>query len=164
MQRVPLIAEVFGNDMIFPAIVVVVLASSALAFFIAIIRKMPERGFLALFIYLVFLGFLYHSHYLPALDRSQKSIHPIVGEIGRINRNAAVYMYGFNSPALIFYLGRPVGIVKHPSQVPAEKDDMILIAVDKNNRADPFKEMFPFWKRVKYNKDNFLIFSVKNGE
>ena len=41
-----------------------------LAFLLSILRRAPGKGFLALFIYLVSLGFLYHSLYLPALDRS----------------------------------------------------------------------------------------------
>jgi len=164
MQRVPLVAEVFGNDMIFPAIVVAVLASSSLAFLIAIFRRMPERGFLALFIYLVFLGFLYHSHYLPAVDRSQKSIRLVTDQITRINRNAAIFAYDFSSSALIFYVGRPVTTLKDPSEVPAEKDDILVIARDRHNRADPFKEMFSYWKEVRYEKDRLLIFSVKDGQ
>jgi len=164
MQRVPLVAEIFGNTPFFPTIVVVVLASSSLAFFLAIIKRMPERGFLALFIYLVFLGFLYHSHYLPAVDKTQKSIRPITDAIARIDGNSSIYTYDFSSSALIFYTGKHVTALNDLSEVPAEKDGIIVVARNRDNQADRFKELFPFSKSVMFERDEFLILAGKDGQ
>jgi 4-amino-4-deoxy-L-arabinose transferase-like glycosyltransferase len=163
MWRVPLVRQIFGSDTTFPAMVVVVLGASSLAFLASIIRKAPEQGFLALFIYLGFLGFLYHSHYMPAMDRTQKSMRLITEAMPDTNHSASIYTYHFSSSALIFYTGRPIKALKDPSEIPEKKDDIIVIAEDKKNRADPFKQMFPYSKTVQYERERYLIFAGQDG-
>jgi 4-amino-4-deoxy-L-arabinose transferase-like glycosyltransferase len=161
MQRFPLVAGMFGEDVVFPAIVVVVLAASALAFLVSVMRKAPEQGFLALFIYLVFLGFLYHSHYMPAMDRGQKSIRPVADEIRNIGPDASVYTYHLSSSALIFYMGRPVRTLSDPTEVSEINNDIIVVAKDKDNLADPFRQMFPYSRSMGYERGRLLIFAGK---
>jgi 4-amino-4-deoxy-L-arabinose transferase-like glycosyltransferase len=163
IQRVPIIAGMFRGDVILPSIMVIVLAASALAFLVSIIRKTPAQGFLALFIYLVFLGFLFHSHYLPAEDRTRKSIRPIVDGIERIEGRTSVYTFGFSSPSLIFYLGKPIPELKDPSVVPAEGDDIVVVAKEKDNQAEQFKQSFPYWTPVEYGKKKLLVLARKDG-
>jgi 4-amino-4-deoxy-L-arabinose transferase-like glycosyltransferase len=162
IHRIPLVAEMFQGEVIFPAIVASVLALSALAFLISVMRKAAEQGFLALFIYLVFAGFLYHSHFMPAVDRSQKSVGPLVSAIGEINPKAPLYTYNFTSSALIFYMGRPIPALKYPSAMPPE-EDAIIVVEGKDKQADLFKQSFPYWKSVEYERKEFLIFARKDG-
>jgi 4-amino-4-deoxy-L-arabinose transferase-like glycosyltransferase len=158
-QRVPLVGEMFGKNRIFLGIVILVLGASSLAFFFSIIKKMAGQGFLALFVYLVFVAFLYHSHYLPTLDRSQKSVRPIIDEIAAIKPDASVYTYRFSSSALIFYLGRPITALRDPSELPEKKNDIIVIVEDKKKQAEPFRSLFPYSKTVSYEKERIAIFA-----
>lgn len=159
MQRVPLVQEMLGKDPLFPAALVVVFAASGLAFFLSILQKSPGKGFLALFIYFVFLAFIYHSLYLPFMDREQKSVRLIINEMQGAQKSHPVYMYGFNSPALIYYVGKPVTIIQNPAELPAEKDDIILVVEDKGSNTEPFKALFPSAKSVSYEKTGYVVFT-----
>lgn len=163
IERVPIVAEVFRGDVILPSIIVVVLAASGLAFFMSIFKKVPAQGFLALFIYLAFLGFLYHSHYLPAEDRTRKSVGPIVDEIARIDDRASVYTVGFSSPGLIFYLGRPIPELNNPSNVPPEGDEVVVVVREDNTQTGQLKESFPYWNPVEYGKKKLFVLARKDG-
>jgi len=159
MHRVPLVHEMLGNDPLFPAALVVIFGASGLAFFLSILQKSPGKGFLALFIYLVCLAFFYHSLYLPVIDREQKSVKLITDQMHGAQKNHPVYMYGFNSPALIYYVGKPVTILQSPAELPAEKDDIILVVEDKGSNTEPFKGLFPRAKSVRYEKIDYVIFT-----
>ena len=80
IHRVPLVAAMFGKDLLFPAIIAAVLGIAGIVFLISLIKKAPAEGFMALFVYLCFLGFLYHFLYMPAMDASEKSITAITNE------------------------------------------------------------------------------------
>jgi len=163
IQRVPVVTEMFRGDTILPAIVVVVLAASALAFLMSVIRRAPEHGFLALFIYLVFAGFLYHSHYMPAEDRQRKSVQPLVAKIKSIDGQAAVYTFNFTSSALIFYLGKPVPVAKEVSSIPTEGDNTIVLVAQKDSQADSLKALFPYSTLMTYEKKKYLVLARKDG-
>jgi 4-amino-4-deoxy-L-arabinose transferase-like glycosyltransferase len=163
IHRVPFLAEMFGKDMLFPAVIVAVLSVSGIGFLLSIIWKSPAKGFLALFIYLCFLGFLYHFLYMPAMDKNGKSITFLTDEI-KDARTTPIYMYGFNSPALIFYVRKPIHILKDPSEVPAKKDDIVVAVEDKGDNADQFRKLFSFEKSVRYEGDKYVIFAGRNGE
>lgn len=159
LDREPLVRMIFGTDRVFPIIMVVVLAASGLAFFFSVIMKSAGKGFLALFIYLVFFSFVYHSVCMPAMDRNLKSIRLITDHVANVPRSTPIYTYGFNSPALIFYLGRPIQVLQNAGEIPMEtKGDIIVIVEDKRDNAEPFRKIFPVEKRVKYEKDNYIIF------
>jgi 4-amino-4-deoxy-L-arabinose transferase-like glycosyltransferase len=163
MGRLPLLRQIFGEGMPFLGLLVFSLTVCGLVFLLSVLRNAPGKGFLALFIYLGFLGFVYHSHYMPAVDRSSKSVRPITDHLKDVPATTPVYFYGFNSPALIFYLDRPVRIVVNPADIDAEKDDVVVIAEDSRGRADPLKAIFPAPAKARYEHDNYLIFSRKNG-
>ena len=153
----------FGKEQLLPGLTVAVLSLSAIGFLVSLLKKSPAKGFLALFVYLCFAGFLYHYLYLPALDKSQKSITLLTDEIKDV-RTRPIYTYGFNSSALIYYAGKPVHILKDPSEVPAKKDDIIVIVEDKRDNADQFRKLFSFEKSVRYERENYVIFTGKNEE
>jgi 4-amino-4-deoxy-L-arabinose transferase-like glycosyltransferase len=160
---VPEVALAVGNGWIFPMAIVIILGIAALTFTMSIFRQKPERGFLGLFIYLVFLGFLYHSVYMPVMDKNQRSIRLVIEHMGGREKTANLYMYGFNSPAFIYYAGKPVHIVTDPTQLPAEKDDIILVVNGKNDKAQEFKNLFPVVKTVEYERERFLIYMGHDG-
>jgi 4-amino-4-deoxy-L-arabinose transferase-like glycosyltransferase len=159
MHRVPMVQEMLGKDPLFPAALVVIFAASGLAFFLSILQKSPGKGFLALFIYLVCLAFLYHSMYLPFMDREQKSVTLITDAMHGAQKRHPVYMYGFNSPALIYYVGKPVTILQSPAELPAEKDDIILVVEDKGDNTEPFRGLFPSAKSVRYERADYIVFT-----
>ena len=158
MGRLPLLRQMFGEQMPFLGLLVLSLTVCGLAFLFSVLRNAPGKGFLALFVYLGFLGFVYHSHYMPAVDRSSKSVRPITDLLKDVPATTPIYTYGFNSPALIYYLNRPVRIVFNPADIADKKDDIIVIAEDRRGRADPFKAFFPAPEKARYENDNYLIF------
>ena len=81
MQRVPLVTEMFEGNLFLLSSSSVVLGLSGLGFLLSIVKKTPAKGFLALFVYFCFLGFLYHFLYMPAMDRTQKSVTFLTDEI-----------------------------------------------------------------------------------
>jgi 4-amino-4-deoxy-L-arabinose transferase-like glycosyltransferase len=162
VQRVPLVAAMFGENSTLLILVVSVLALSGLGFLASLVAKAPAKGFIALFVYFCFLGFLYHSLYMPAMDRTQKSITFLTDHIK--DTRAPIYMYGFNSPALLYYAGKPVHILNDPSGLPAEKGGIIVVVEDKRDNADRFRKFFSSEKSVRYEKDNYIIFTGKSGE
>jgi 4-amino-4-deoxy-L-arabinose transferase-like glycosyltransferase len=163
MGRLPLVRQIFGEEMVFLSIFVLILTVCGLVFLFSVLRNAPGKGFLALFVYLAFLGFVYHAFSMPAVDRSSKSVRPITDRLKDVPAATPIYTYGFNSPALIFYLDRPVRIGFSSADIAAEKGDMIVIAEDRRGRADAFKALFPAPEKASYEKDNYLIFSRKNG-
>ncbi len=159
LDREPLVRQIFGNDRIFPIIVVVVLAACGLAFIFSVIKKAPEKGFLALFIYLIFVSFTYHSWAMPVLDKTSKSVRLITDRVKDAPKSTPIYSYGFSSPALIFYLGRPVPVLRNPGDIPADrKDDIIVIVEDKRDNAEQFRKILPLSEKVQYERDNYVIF------
>lgn len=163
MHRLPIVAAMFEKeDILFPAIIVGVLALSGIGFLLSVLRKAPAKGFIALFVYLAFLGFLYHFVYMPAMDKAEKSITFITNDIK--GSSAPIYTYGFNSPALIYYVGRPVHILKDPSELPEKKDGIIVVVEDRHGNADRFRSFFPSEKSVRYERENYVIFTGNSGE
>lgn len=162
VQRVPLVTEMFEGNLFLLVLVIGVLGLSGLGFLLSIVKKTPAKGFIALFVYFCFLGFLYHFLYMPAMDRTQKSIAFLTDEIK--DSRAPIYAYGFNSPALIYYVGRPVHLLGGPSELPAKKDGIIVVVEDKRDNADQFRKFFSSEKSVRYERDNYVIFTGKSGE
>ena len=92
------------------------------------------------------------------LPRIAISSHPAASPASplAIASNADVYTYGFNSPGLIYYLGRPVKILRAPGDVAAQGDVMVIT----DQRQEDAKKTFPSLsvrKEVKYEKEVFTI-------
>ena len=164
MGRVPLLGLMFGGNIVLPVILAAVLFACGLCFVLSVFAKTPGISFLALFTYLVVLGFLYHTLYMPALDKSSKSVRLITDQMKDAPDTAAVYVFGFNSPALVYYAGRPVRATSDPAEVLSEKGDIILVAENKHGRADALKTLFPHSREACYEKENYLILVRKDGE
>jgi 4-amino-4-deoxy-L-arabinose transferase-like glycosyltransferase len=134
------------------------LAFLGLVFLFTAAKKTPHGSLAALFAYLICVGFLYHTLYMPALDRYQKSARLITDEVKKIDGGKKVYICGFNSPALIYYLGRPVTVVQQPEDARTKnRDDVILIV---ENRRDASQQVVPhssIARQVRYEKDFYTI-------
>ncbi|OPY69127.1 MAG: Undecaprenyl phosphate-alpha-4-amino-4-deoxy-L-arabinose arabinosyl transferase [Syntrophorhabdaceae bacterium PtaU1.Bin034] len=163
IPRVPILREMFGHDIIVPAILVGVLVLCGLAFVLSVLKKVPEKSFLALFIYLVLLGFFNHAFYMPAADRSYKSVHLVTKELKDVPRTTPIYTFGFNSASLIHYLGRPIQMLRNPADIALQKDDIILIVEDKPDITNQFERYFSSAKRISYDKDDYVIFVRRDG-
>ena len=164
VERVPLVARMFAGNTPLLVGLVVVLAACGLFFVFSVLIKSPEKNFLALFAYLVIVGVVYHTLYMPVMDRTSNSVRLITDQLGDAPKTTTVCSYGFNSPALIFYLGRPVKAISGPDDALLKKDDIIVIAEDKYGSADKLKPLFPVAKKAVYERDNYLIFMRKNGK
>ena len=161
--RVPLVAQMFANTPLFVGLVAVLVACG-LFFVLSVLIESPPKNFLALFTYLVILGVVYHTLYMPVMDRTSGSVRLITDQLGDVPKTTTVCTYGFNSPALIFYLGRPVRAISGPDDALLKKDDIIVIAEDKYGSADKLKPLFPVAKKAVYERDNYLIFMRKDGK
>ena len=84
--------------------------------------------------------------------------------MGDVPEAAAVYTFGFNSPALIYYAGRPVRATSNPADLLSEKDDIIVVAENKHGRADSSKRFFLIQERRAMKRTDYLILTRKDGE
>jgi hypothetical protein len=146
-----------------PAVLAAVLFACGLIFVLSVLAKAPGKSFLVLFTYLVALGFVYHSLYMPAMDVSSKSVRLIIDQMSDMPKTAPIYAFGFNSPALIFYAGRPVVQISNPADTLSEKGDIIVVAENKHRRLDALKTLFPVAREACYEKESYLILARKDG-
>lgn len=140
--------QVFGS--------MALLAAAGIAFLISVRKKAFAPSLTSLIFYVFVLGFTYAVVYVPAADRHFKSPHRIADAALAIASNADVYTHGFNSPGLIYYLGRPVKILRAPGDVAAQGDVMVIT----DQRQEDAKKTFPSLsvrKEVKYEKEVFTI-------
>lgn len=163
LKRVPLLGVMFGGNMVVPAVLAGVLVVCGFFFVISIFTKGPGISFLALFAYLIILGFVYHALYLPALDTTSKSVRLITDQMKDMPE-AALYAFDFNSPALVYYAGKPVRPVSKPADVLSAKGAIICVAENRHGQANSLKSLFPIAKDACYEKDNYLILERKDGQ
>jgi hypothetical protein len=97
------------------------------------------------------------------MDVSSKSVRLITDRMSDMPKTAAIYTFGFNSPALIFYAGRPIVPISHPADILSKKGDIIVIAENKHGRADALKTLFPVVKEACYEKESYVILARKDG-
>ena len=160
MHRVPMIQEMLGKDPLFPAALCGHLRR--LGPRLPPLNSTEEPG----------QGFPGPLH-LPRLPRLPlpfpvSAFHGQRAEVRHAHhrrdarapkRGSPVYMYGFNSPALIYYVGKPVTILQSPAELPAEKDDIIVVVEDKGGNTEPFKGLFPSAKSVRYERADYVVFT-----
>ncbi len=163
-DRVPLVAQMFAGRMPLLIGMAAVLFACGVFFVVSVLMKSPAKNFLALFVYLLILGVVYHTNFMPAVDRNVNSVRLITDRLSDAQKAATVCSYGFNSPALIYYMGRPVPAILGPDDALLKKDDIIVIAEDKYGSASALRQLFPLSKKAQYERDNYLIFMRKDGK
>lgn len=164
LRRVPVLQQMFAGRTVLLSALVALLFACGVFFTLSVLARAPGKNFLVLFTYLVVLGFVYHALYMPALDRSSKSVRLIADQVGKVAKDTAIYTYGFNSPALIFYMGRPIRAISGPDDILLKKDDIIVIAEDKYGSAEALKPLFPLSKKARYERDEYLILMREDGK
>jgi 4-amino-4-deoxy-L-arabinose transferase-like glycosyltransferase len=135
------------------------LALLGVAFLFSVIRKAPRKSVAALFAYLICLGFLFHSSYMPLKDNTSKSARRILGYLAAdLDNLQPVYASGFSSPALIYYLGRPVKGVLQPDEITGNTTGVTVIVKDEYGLPERFSSRFSPVAWVRYEKDQYVIF------
>lgn len=130
-----------------------------IVFLLFVIRKTPRSSVAALVAYLVCLGFFFHSTYIPFKDKTSKSARRILGCLAAdLDNSQPVYVSGFSSPALIYYLGRPVQGVRAPDEVADSEAGATVIVKDEHGLPERFSSRFSPVVWVRYEKDRYVVF------
>jgi 4-amino-4-deoxy-L-arabinose transferase-like glycosyltransferase len=109
----------------------ILLAVPCIAFLVAITRRSAPWSLLFLFIFLAGIGHTYNVLYVPVMDRVSKSPRIITDALEGYAKDKKVYMVGFDSPGVIFYLGRPVESIYSLSKLTDTEEGSVLIVNDK---------------------------------
>jgi len=135
------------------------------AIFCYLVHRKKDKGVLyACFLYLTVMGVFYNTFYMPLMDRSLKSPRLISDKIKGIEQYKEVYSFGFSSPGLIFYLGRPIKNLKDIKEIKDNKNGILLIVED---HAVPYgmkKELdagFTVAGNARYEKDTYTFYVKK---
>ncbi len=144
MHRVPFVAEMFGKDMLFPAIIVAVLGGRRYRLPSIDSEEGSGKGF-------------YRALCLPLLSSASFTISstcpPWTKPRNRLlSSRTRSRMQGLRPftrtasiprPSSITSAG-PSTILKDPSELPAKKDGIIVVVEDKGDNADQFRRLFSF--------------------
>jgi len=135
------------------------------AIFCFFIFKRKDKGALAVcFLYFTVMGVFYNILYIPLMDRSLKSPKLITDKIKGMEKYTEVYSYGFSSPGLIFYFGRPIKNLKDIKEIKENKNDILLIVEDNAVPSDMKKELekgFTVKGNARYEKDTYTFYNKK---
>lgn len=138
----------------------------ALLFF-ALAKRNRGWSLIALFLYVSLAGFFYHASYLTFLDKTSKSPRLITETVQEIKHEGNVALCGFNSPGVIFYLGKPVETFYGPDVTKQSKNNILLVVkVEDNfpkNLRQELQERFTPVRNVRYRGTDFTLFKNKNG-
>jgi hypothetical protein len=123
------VAVLKTSRFVYAFIAILAIAGSLLLY--AIMRRTQKWALTLLFLYLTIVGISYTSYYLPMTDKFYKSPRLITDNLKTIAASKDVFLYGDNSAALIFYIGKPVKILVNVEDLKRyEKYDSILIIAD----------------------------------
>lgn len=134
-------------------------------FLAALFRKRHDLAITCFLFFLVFTGFFYGAYYMPLVDRTSKSLTLITNALGEYKKTKTIYTFGFNSAGIIFYIGKPIIMLRDIKEIKQAENDILLIVEEKPTmhlRADLEKSFVPV-KRVKYEKDQYIFYVRKNG-
>ncbi len=130
------------------------------------VRKGKEKGSLALlFLYIAVLGVTFNLYYMPVMDRNFKSPKLVTGLLADVDKDTAIYTYGFNSPGFIFYAGRPIRTINDIKEMKEGGGKQILIVEDRPAAAirGELEKAFTPLKKSRYEKEHYTIYVRKHG-
>ncbi|MCX8023356.1 MAG: glycosyltransferase family 39 protein [Syntrophorhabdaceae bacterium] len=130
-------------------------------FLLYLVWKERPKAFLVLFFfYLISLGYFHNNFYLPLMDKNFKSPRLISDELKGLKEKREVYLFGFSSPGLIYYLEKPAMTVTKLDDIIEKKHDIILVVEDDEARDidTKLKRFFLPVKRVQYEKERYTIY------
>jgi len=116
-------------------------------------------------LYLVVTGLFYNTHYMPIMDSTFKSPRLISDRLGYVQKDVPVYTYGFNSPGLIFYLGKPIQPFFRIDEIKDDKRDILLIVEDRPGMhiREWLEANFVEIGRARYEKENYTFYVRRHG-
>ena len=106
------------------------LTSVGIVLLFLLTKKRAASSLVALFVYFVVAGAFYHLLYLQVLDRTTKSPRLITESIRDSMPGGETATFGFDSPGVIFYLGKPVQTFYSSQAIKPAKSDIMLIVKD----------------------------------
>jgi 4-amino-4-deoxy-L-arabinose transferase-like glycosyltransferase len=146
-----------------PLLLMAALAASLLA---GLVKRRFSLSMALLVAYLAAVAVLYHSYYMPALDRDVKSPHLLSDAVKALPNAGDLYALGFNSPGLIYYLERPVRTVWSLGDTGGDKRDILVVVEEPvvlGKVAPDLERAFSLVSRVSYEKHFFRIYVARNG-
>jgi hypothetical protein len=103
---------------------------------------------------------------MPLMDRAFKSPRLITDAVTDLKRGRDVYTYGFNSAGIIFYVGKPVEMLRSFDTIKEKKGDILLIVEDE--QSGPIKKeldaSFLPVRKTHYEKEHYTIYVRRDGK
>jgi 4-amino-4-deoxy-L-arabinose transferase-like glycosyltransferase len=141
------------------------MALSAAGLIAALAKRRLGLSMSFLIIYLTTAGILYHGYYMPALDKAVKSPHLLSDAVRNVSTHGRVYAYGFNSPGLIYHLGKPVRSVWSLRETGSDKRDILVILEEPvmlGKIAPDLERRYSLLSRVSYERHFFRIYVARD--
>ena len=142
-----------------------ILLFAGIGFLAALFRKRHDFAISCCLFFMVFAGFFYSAYYMPLVDRTSKSLTLITDPLGEYKRTKKIYTFGFNSAGIIFYIGKPVTMLRDIKEINPNENDILLIVEEKPTRhlRDVLEKSFVPVKKVRYEKDEYIFYVRRNG-
>ena len=142
-----------------------VLFLAACGFLAMLFKRNAGLALSCFMFFLVFTGFFYSAYYMPLVDRTSKSLTLITDPLGDYKRTKKIYTFGFNSAGIIFYIGKPITMLRDIKEIKEDERDILLIVEEKPTMhlRDSLEKSFVPVKRVKYEKDHYIFYVRNNG-
>ncbi len=142
-----------------------VLILAGVGFLAALFKERHDLAISCFLFFLVFTGFFYSAYYMPLVDRTSKSLTLITDPLGEYKLTKKIYTFGFNSAGIIFYIGKPITILRDIKEIKPDERDILLIVEEKPSMhlRDTLEESFVPVKKVKYEKDEYIFYVRRNG-
>jgi len=95
---------------------------------------------------------------------TSKSPRIITNKIDRYTKDANVYMFGFDSPGVVFYFGRPIESYYSLEKIRDKHGNMLLIVTDEfaATRMNEFDSQFLYLESVTYERHGYTFYVRKN--
>lgn len=134
-------------------------------FLAALFKRLHHFAIACFLFFVVFAGFFYSAYYMPLVDRTSKSLTLITGPLGEHKVTKKIYTLGFNSAGIIFYIGKPITMIRDIKEIKPGENDILLIAEEKPTRnvRNIIEESFVPIKKVRYEKDEYIFYVRRNG-
>ncbi len=142
-----------------------ILVLAGCGFLMTLFRKKKDFALSCFLFFLVFTGFFYSAYYMPLVDRTSKSLTLITDALGEYRKTKEIYTFGFNSAGIIFYIGKPITMLRDIKEIKEDERDILLIVEEKPTMhlRQTLEKSFVPVKRVKYEKDHYIFYVRKNG-
>jgi len=134
-------------------------------FLVTLLKRKKDLALSCFLFFLVFTGFFYSAYYMPLVDRTSKSLTLITDPLGEYKKTKKIYTFGFNSAGIIFYIGKPITMLRDIKEIKEDERDILLIVEEKPTMhlRETLEKSFVPVKKVKYEKDQYIFYVRKNG-